>query len=90
MSRICVQVEVTGKVQGVSFRQATVRQATRLSVDGWVRNQGDGSVSALLCGESEAVEAMVSWLRQGPDSARVEGVTVSACAWQDIAGFVQL
>ena len=85
-----MQVQVTGKVQGVGFRQATVRQSTRLSVDGWVRNQDDGSVSALLCGESEAVEAMVDWLRQGPDSAQVKEVEVSACAWQDIAGFVQL
>jgi acylphosphatase len=85
-----MQVQVAGKVQGVGFRQATVRQATRLSVDGWVRNQDDGSVSVMLCGDSEAVEAMVSWLRQGPDSAQVETVAVSPCAWQDIAGFVQL
>jgi len=85
-----MQVVVSGKVQGVGFRQATVRKALRLSVDGWVRNQDDGSVSVLLCGESEAVESMVSWLRQGPDSAQVKEVAVSACAWQEIAGFVQL
>lgn len=85
-----MQVKVTGKVQGVGFRQATVRQATRLSVDGWVRNQDDGSVSALLCGDTEAVEAMVSWLGKGPAKAEVDQVEISACAWQDIAGFVQL
>tara|TARA_R110000764_G_scaffold24008_1_gene58134 strand:+ start:912 stop:1169 length:258 start_codon:yes stop_codon:yes gene_type:complete len=85
-----MQAQVTGKVQGVGYRQATVRQATRLSVDGWVRNEDDGSVSVLLCGATEAVEAMVSWLRQGPTAAQVDEVAVSACAWQDIAGFVQL
>lgn len=85
-----MQVIVTGRVQGVGFRQATVSQAARLRVDGWVRNQDDGSVSVLLCGETNAVEAMVFWLGKGPDSAQVDQVAVSACAWQDIAGFVQL
>ncbi|HDY97764.1 MAG TPA: acylphosphatase [Pseudomonas sabulinigri] len=90
MSAICMQVKVSGKVQGVGFRQAAVQQATKLSIDGWVRNEDDGTVSALLCGNTEAVEAMLAWLGKGPSSAQVGGLAASSCAWQDIAGFVQL
>ncbi|MEH6687590.1 MAG: acylphosphatase [Halopseudomonas sabulinigri] len=90
MSAICMQVKVSGKVQGVGFRQAAVQQATKLSIDGWVRNEDDGTVSALLCGNTEAVEVMLAWLGKGPSSAQVGGLAASSCAWQDIAGFVQL
>ena len=47
MSDICLQGRVVGKVQGVGFRQATVREASRLGISGWVRNQSDGSVAVL-------------------------------------------
>lgn len=90
MSDICVQGRVVGKVQGVGFRQATVREASRLGINGWVRNQADGSVALLLCGSEDALEAMTGWLQRGPAQAKVESVELEACVWQDIAGFVQL
>ncbi len=89
MSSLCMQVKISGKVQGVGFRQAAVQQAAQLSVDGWVRNEDDGTVSALVCGEVDAVEAMLAWLGKGPSGAQVGGLAASTCAWQDIAGFVQ-
>lgn len=90
MSEICLQGRVVGKVQGVGFRQATVREANQLGISGWVRNQADGSVALMLCGKEEALEAMTAWLQRGPDRAKVESVELEACVWQDIAGFVQL
>jgi acylphosphatase len=90
MSDICLQGRVVGKVQGVGFRQATVREASRLGISGWVRNQPDGSVAVLLCGAEDALEAMSGWLQRGPARAEVERVELEACVWQDIAGFVQL
>lgn len=90
MTEICLQGRVVGKVQGVGFRQATVREATKLGVNGWVRNQADGSVALLLCGNEEALEAMTAWLQRGPARAAVDSVELEACVWQDIAGFVQL
>ena len=90
MSEICVQGRVRGVVQGVGFRQATVREANRLGVSGWVRNEEDGSVSVLLCGPEDAGEAMTGWLRRGPRTAKVESVELAGCLWQDIAGFAQL
>jgi acylphosphatase len=67
---------VTGHVQGVFFRAETQREAGRLGVAGWVRNEPDGSVAAHFEGEPAAVDAMVAWCRQGPSRARVERVDV--------------
>lgn len=71
-----VRLRVTGRVQGVSFRWATEQEARRLGVDGWVRNEPDGSVAAYAEGPAEAVDALVAWAHEGPPSARVEAVTV--------------
>lgn len=65
---------VSGKVQGVGFRAATVRQAHQLKLGGWVRNLADGRVQVLLQGDRDAVDRMLSWLLRGPPSARVAGV----------------
>jgi len=65
------QITVSGRVQGVGYRDALRRQAEALGVTGWVRNRSDGSVEALLQGSAEAVEALLSWARRGPPAARV-------------------
>lgn len=67
-------VRVTGRVQGVGFRLATVRRAHMLGVRGWVRNNDDGSVEALIQGEPDAIDQMLTWLHQGPPAARVDGL----------------
>jgi acylphosphatase len=71
-----VDVTVTGRVQGVFFRAETQREADRLGLTGWVRNEPDGSVAAHFEGEPAAVEAMVAWCGEGPSRARVDGVDV--------------
>ncbi|GAB3793314.1 acylphosphatase [Nocardioides ungokensis] len=71
-----VDVTVTGRVQGVSFRFYAEREARRLGVAGWVRNEPDGSVGGHFEGDVEAVDAMVAWCRTGPPAARVEQVRV--------------
>lgn len=62
---------VRGRVQGVCFRYYTRRSAQALGVTGWVRNLGDGRVEFLVEGERPAVDALVDWCRNGPDSAHV-------------------
>lgn len=69
-----IGVTITGRVQGVGFRAATVRQAHLLGVRGWVRNLEDGSVEALLQGPHDQVDRMLSWLHVGPPGARVAEV----------------
>ena len=71
-----VDVTVTGLVQGVFFRAEAQREAHRLGVAGWARNEPDGSVAAHFEGDAGAVEAMVAWCREGPRRARVEAVDV--------------
>lgn len=76
MARTAVDIRVTGRVQGVSFRAYAERQAQRLGVTGWVRNEPDGSVAAHAEGDPEAVDAFVDWCREGPSYARVDGIDV--------------
>jgi acylphosphatase len=67
-----VEVRVTGRVQGVSFRWSAVREADRLGLAGWVRNERDGSVAAHVEGPDDAVEELVAWFGHGPRAARVD------------------
>jgi acylphosphatase len=71
-----VDVHISGRVQGVSFRAYAAREAVRLELCGWVRNEPDGSVAARLEGPGDAVEEMLAWCRHGPPAARVEHVEV--------------
>lgn len=65
---------ISGKVQGVWYRDATQKEAERQGVTGWVRNLDDGRVEAVFEGESSAVDAMVAWCNEGPPNARVADV----------------
>ena len=67
---------VSGRVQGVWFREATRRRAEELGVAGWVRNLPDGRVGAVFEGAPAAVEAAVAFVRHGPPLARVDEASV--------------
>lgn len=67
-----LEVIVTGRVQGVGFRWATSQKAKALGLVGWVRNQPDGTVRVVAEGSPRAAEALLVWLRQGPDRAHVD------------------
>ena len=69
-------VFVTGKVQGVYFRQNTQLTAKEHGATGWVRNLPDGRVEAVIEGNEKTVKAVVDWCRQGPPAARVDGIEV--------------
>jgi acylphosphatase len=69
-------VTISGRVQGVGFRWATLQRAQSRGVAGSVRNNSDGTVEAVFEGPPDAVEALVAWCRRGPSGARVDEVTV--------------
>ena len=72
------RIRVKGRVQGVGFRYALRDEAVRLGVTGWVRNCADGSVEALLQGETPAIELLVAWARRGPPAAHVSALEEQA------------
>ncbi len=72
-----VQARVHGKVQGVGYRVWARREAMRLGLAGWVRNERDGTVTALIAGTDTAVSAMIERLRQGPEGASVSKVKLA-------------
>lgn len=84
--RACERFIVSGQVQGVGFRAATARQAQRLGVCGWVRNQPDGRVEVLAAADTEALDRLAEWLAQGPPSARVSSVERQPAPEQQVPG----
>ena len=76
-----------GRVQGVSFRAWTQAQARARGLRGWVRNEPDGAVTAVVAGRAEAVDDMVTALEEGPTAAVVTGVDVSGTDWPGGNGF---
>lgn len=72
---IARRLTILGRVQGVGYRYAMVDAANALGVHGWVRNRRGGAVEALIQGEADAVESLMSWCRRGPAAARVTEIT---------------
>ena len=70
------RVLVSGRVQGVGFRQYCADAARRLGLAGWVRNRRDGRVEAAFEGPEPAVNSLVEWCRAGPALAQVSRVEV--------------
>lgn len=65
------RVRITGRVQGVGFRVWVRAEAMRLGLSGWVRNEPDGTVAALIAGRAVDVETMLERLWQGPPASAV-------------------
>jgi acylphosphatase len=70
----CRYFRVTGRVQGVFFRDSTREQALKLQLTGLVRNMPDGSVEVFACGRQDALEQLGVWLQSGPPMASVANV----------------
>ncbi|MHB8235023.1 MAG: DNA polymerase ligase N-terminal domain-containing protein [Solirubrobacteraceae bacterium] len=70
-----IRVTVSGRVQNVGFRDATVRRARKLGVLGWVRNDDDG-VLVHAEGAADGVQRLLDFLGEGPRGASVERVSV--------------
>lgn len=80
-------VNVTGKVQGVGFRAWTQAEARARGLRGWVRNEADGSVRAVLSGPEKAVADMLRALEIGPEAAKVTRVHPEPAEHPERPGF---
>ena len=74
---------VSGRVQGVFFRENTRRKAKKLGIKGWVQNLPDGRVEAVLEGEKEKLDELIAWAKAGPMFARVDGVEILSEDYQE-------
>jgi len=82
-------VTVHGRVQGVFYRDWTVRNARELGLVGWVRNREDGTVEALLQGPGAIVRQMIERMRNGPPSARVQRIDEDAAEIVGVTDFTR-
>ncbi len=69
-----IHVIIKGRVQGVCYRDWTVREASKLNLSGWVRNRYDGTVEAIFKGSCDKVEKMLILCKKGPFAANVTGI----------------
>ena len=77
MSEVRCRVVVSGRVQGVFFRDSCRSQAQRLGVRGWVRNLPDRTVEVVAEGPRDRVDQLLDWCRHGPPRAQVTGLVVT-------------
>ncbi|MDH4762231.1 acylphosphatase [Pseudomonas oryzihabitans] len=78
---------ISGRVQGVYYRESTRQEAQRLGITGWVRNLADGRVECHLEGSVEALAQLERWLWQGPAAARVTGVVLEEVGGEGFTDF---
>ena len=83
MEKVKAHIFVSGRVQGIFFRQNTQRKAQSLGITGWVKNLTDGRVEAVFEGEKEKVEKIIKWAKRGPILAKVNGIDIK---WQEYQG----
>ncbi len=87
MALITMRYHVSGRVQGVFFRKNTADIARHLNLTGSVRNNPDGSVTADISGEMEAVEAFRDYIIHGRGAAQVKHVTGRSLPYHSYDGF---
>lgn len=87
MAVIARHLVITGRVQGVFYRNWTVQTASALGLTGWVRNRVDGSVEAVVEGDEEAVEQFIALARQGPPAARVSAIDIRPVGVEGMTSF---
>ncbi len=62
---------VSGRVQGVGFRNYIQKHASRLSLTGYAKNLADGSVEVVAVGEVASLNSLAGYVRRGPMLAEV-------------------
>ena len=84
---VAVRAFVSGRVQGVWFRQSAAEQARVRYVAGWARNLPDGRVELWAEGSRDAVDGFLAWCRVGPRNARVTGLDIEDVVPTGVPGF---
>jgi len=83
----CRRFLIQGQVQGVFYRASTQSEAAQHDLTGWVRNRDDGRVEVLACGSNAGLDALETWLHEGPPRAVVASVTSEPADDPGMSGF---
>ncbi len=83
----CIEAFISGKVQGVFFRESTRQQAAKLNITGYAKNLPDSRVEVIACGEVENIDQLISWLQNGPEYAQVDDVSTREIHIEKPQGF---
>lgn len=83
-----ISIIVTGKVQGVWYRQSAKEKAFELGVTGTIRNQPDESVAIIATGTDNQLAPFIAWCRQGPPRAHVLQTNVKELSLQSFDSFI--
>jgi acylphosphatase len=75
-----MRIHVSGRVQGVGYRQGCRQTARSVGLVGWARNLRDGRVEVFAQGADQALDTLVTWLWAGPPGAHVTGVEADVVA----------
>lgn len=82
-----LSIIVSGKVQGVWFRQSTKEKAMELGISGEVSNQPDGTVTIIATGRKEQLSIFTDWCKIGPPKAKVENTSTTVVAYKKFTNF---
>jgi len=82
-----IHVRIAGTVQMVSFRYYTKYEADLLGLNGWVKNNPDGSVEAVFEGEEDKIKKITEFCKKGPNSATVKSTDIKEETPKGIKGF---
>ncbi len=72
----CVHLIVSGRVQGVFFRDNTRRKATELGLKGYTKNLPDGNVEVVAEGNEDKINELIEFIKKGPGIASVTDVQI--------------
>ncbi len=87
MNQLCIKAVISGKVQGVFFRQGTLLKARELGLTGWAKNLPNGDVEIMACGERDPIMLLTEWLWEGPKAAEVSNVIWNEIDWEKFDTF---
>ena len=77
MEKACVQIVISGKVQGVGYRYTAQQIADEYQLTGWVQNKINGDVEIIAEGSQHQLDQFISWTKQGPKFADVKQVVIN-------------
>jgi acylphosphatase len=80
-------IRLTGKVQGVYFRQSALEQAIKQGITGTARNLADGTVELVATGTASQLEVLLQWCHRGPRNAQVDKVDTKTIPLQEFGSF---